>query len=157
MVRALCLTVLVAMLAACSQNPQMTVPEERDQLHHEYLATHPNGKYNKEIMKGEVARGMSNLEVLASWGLPSVRRMSESGDREQWMYIRLDEHSGRVIGYTLMFQDQTLSKWMYDPNLVAMGILTPEDLIGYGSGGGSGGGSSSDVQPVGQGSSGKRP
>ena len=42
-------------------------------LRQEFFKTHPDGKYNEHIKKGEVVRGMDFLEVLASWGNPDAR------------------------------------------------------------------------------------
>jgi hypothetical protein len=106
------------------------MPEDVDRYRSEYLKNNPDGKYNSNILNGEVTKGMDVFAVLASWGLPHLRRGSAQSSTESWVYYSLDEHTQKVLSYELIFVDDTLKRWILDDNAQALGTLTPRDLIG---------------------------
>lgn len=125
---AVCLLVLVA---GCSHSPRMIrhTPDV-DVYRAEFLRNNPDGKYNQNIVKGEVSKGMTVLEVIASWGLPHVRRGAKPSDTESWTYYTIDEHTHKVVSYELVFVSDQLNRWVIDENVPGQGTLTPKDLIG---------------------------
>ena len=113
-IRSWLLPVLVATVAvSCSQLPPSDKsPEEMASIRAEYLENNPNGKYTGYIMEGRVVKGMNTLEVLASWGLPNVRRNWTPDNAEYWTYYAQDEHTRKVVSYDLVFEDKVLSRWI---------------------------------------------
>lgn len=110
----------VALIASCSSLPQSThLDEGQADLRAEYLQNHPDGKYNVHISEGRVVKGMGIVEVLASWGLPNTRRSWQNDDAEYWAYYAKDEHTGQIVSYELIFEEQILSRWMINSNATA--------------------------------------
>lgn len=129
----LCMIVVIGVMgaSACTHSPRLARSEEEvANYRSEYLRNNPNGKFNEQILKGEVTKGMDVFQVLASWGLPHLRRGSKNSDLESWVYYSLDDHTQHVISYELVFQTNTLSRWVVDNNAQGLGTLTPHDLIG---------------------------
>ena len=65
-------------IVSCSHAPK--VLNETDtvlQIREDYLRANPNGPFNERIARGEVEKGMNFLEVLAAWGLPDTRGLSQ--------------------------------------------------------------------------------
>ncbi|UCG51264.1 MAG: hypothetical protein JSW58_13870 [Candidatus Latescibacterota bacterium] len=112
--RSVVLLVLAMMVAvSCSQLPRSTKsPEEMANLRSEYLQNHPDGTYNQHIMEGRVVKGMNTLEVLASWGLPNLRRSWKHDNSEYWTYYAKDEHTQRLVSYELVFEERVLHRWV---------------------------------------------
>lgn len=108
------LLVLAATVAvSCSQLPQtQKTTEEMASIRAEYLENNPDGKYTDYILEGRVVKGMGTLEVLASWGLPNVRRNWNKDDAEYWTYYARDEHTQQVVSYDLVFQNKMLTRWV---------------------------------------------
>jgi hypothetical protein len=104
--------------------------EDVADLRSEYLRNNPEGEFNKHIVQSEVTKGMNVFEVLASWGLPHLRRGSQQSAAESWVYYTIDEHTDKVISYELVFIKDSLTRWIVDGNVPGLGTLTPRDLIG---------------------------
>lgn len=110
----------IALIASCSSLPQSThLDEGQADLRAEYLENHPDGKFNQHITEGRVVKGMGIVEVLASWGIPNSRRGWKHGDAEYWAYYAKDEHTGQIVSYELIFEEQILSRWMVDTDAAA--------------------------------------
>lgn len=113
-------------LLACAHVPRTY--DETDavkRLRLQYVRTHPNGRFNAHILKGEVTKGMDFLDVLASWGLPNLRRGSRESVYENWVYYARDEETGRFTVYELVFKDQHLVDWKVDVNVAGNGGKPP--------------------------------
>lgn len=109
----LLLVFAVVVAVSCSQLPRSTKsPEEMASLRSEYLQNHPDGKYNQHILEGRVVKGMNTLEVLASWGLPNLRRGWKHDNSEYWTYYAKDEHTKQLLSYELVFEEMILSRWV---------------------------------------------
>jgi hypothetical protein len=85
----------------------------------EYLANHPEGAYNAYIRDGCVVKGMGSVEVLASWGLPNVRRPGAEPNVEFWEYYARDEQSQMLVSYELAFVDKVLNRWSLRKDIAA--------------------------------------
>jgi hypothetical protein len=112
--RSILLVVLAAIVAvSCSRLPRTDKPpEEMASIRAEYLQNHPDGQYTDHIMEGRVVKGMNTLEVLASWGLPNVRRNWSQDNSEYWTYYAQDEHTEQVVSYDLIFEEKVLARWV---------------------------------------------
>jgi hypothetical protein len=127
LLRCIGLTMLVLALAAsCSQLPQSSrTDEQMTSIREEYLANHPDGTYNAYIREGRVVKGMGNVEVLASWGLPNVRRPGPEPNVEYWEYYARDEQSKSLVSYELAFLDKVLNRWAVHADLASALGTTP--------------------------------
>ena len=107
-----------AWLAACASAPpsRSTTPAIRE-LRDDYLANFPDGANNDHIKRGEIVKGMSLFEVLASWGIPDARVVAEEGSRERWIYVLLDDLSLDWIGYEYEFNGNQLVDWTTTRNV----------------------------------------
>ena len=91
----------------------------------EYVKLHPDGAHNDCIRNGEIVRGMSAHEVVASWGLPNVYVLTRKSPSEQWIYYIKDRGSLAMLIYTLGFADDTLRVWNIDQKRdVGQGIVS---------------------------------
>ena len=116
---------LLLLSIACAHTPKalnddLTVRQMRE----EFLSEHPDGPYNFYISRGEVVRGMSFIEVTASWGLPESRRQSKDRSLEYWTYFSSDEVSGDWSRYTLTFETNVLADWHVVRHFVKNGHLS---------------------------------
>jgi hypothetical protein len=94
----------------------------------EYIRLHPDASHNDCIRNGEIVRGMSAHEVVASWGLPNVYVLTRSSPSEQWIYYIKDRDSLAMLVYTLGFADDTLRVWTIDQKRdVGQGIVSVGD------------------------------
>lgn len=94
----------------------------------EYIRLHPDGAHNDCIRNGEIVRGMSAHEVVASWGLPNVYVLTRTSPGEQWIYYIKDRDSLAMLVYTLGFADDTLRVWNIDQKRdVGQGIISVGD------------------------------
>ena len=80
----------------------------------EYVRIHPDGAHNDCVRNGEIMRGMSAHEVVASWGLPHVYVLTKTSPSERWIYYVKDRDSLAMLIYTLGFADDTLRVWNID-------------------------------------------
>jgi hypothetical protein len=121
------LLILFALVASCAHSPRSHKDSEAiKQIRLEYIRSNPDGEYNLHIQNGEVVKGMGFMGVLASWGLPNVRRISESSMYEYWTYYTEDKAAGMWTIYELMFKDQMLVSWIVDKNNAGEGGLRPD-------------------------------
>lgn len=80
----------------------------------EYARLHPDGIFNEFIRNGEITKGMSVHEVIASWGMPNVYAVAKGSPEERWIYYVRDRESLSLLIYSLRFQDDTLKVWDID-------------------------------------------
>ncbi len=94
----------------------------------DFVKLHPGCVHGESIVNGEIVRGMSSNEVLASWGLPSVYVVTKMSPLEQWIYYLKDRESLTMLIYTLTFADDTLQVWDVDQKrFVGQGIVSRDD------------------------------
>jgi hypothetical protein len=94
----------------------------------DYVKLHPECVFSETIVNGEIVRGMSSHEVLASWGLPNVYIVVRTSPTEQWIYYLKDRDSLTMLIYTLTFADDTLQIWDIDQKrFVGQGIVSTVD------------------------------
>ena len=104
------LGVAVLLTSSCAHAPRTSKdPRALSSIRTQYLADHPDGKFNKLIIKGEIAKGMNVLEVLAAWGLPARRELDNGF--EHWTYKQRDAYNNDSIKYELHFERRVLSEW----------------------------------------------
>ena len=110
--------IVLALTASCSQLPQSSrTDEQMASIRAEFLQNHPEGMYNGYIQEGRVVKGMGIVEVLASWGLPNVRRPAPEGEVEFWEYYAKDEQTQRLVSYELVFEGKVLNRWAIHADL----------------------------------------
>jgi len=96
----------------------------------EYVKLHPEGVHNDCIRNGEIVRGMSAHEVIASWGLPDVYIMTKTTPAEQWIFYIKDRDSLSMLIYTLGFADDTLRAWdVEQKRFVGQGIVSAAERV----------------------------
>jgi hypothetical protein len=93
-----------------SERANLTKLQSRE----EYITEHPGGAYNPYIRNGEITKGMSTHEVLASWGYPNTYITSQRNAREHWIYYVQNEDSQSYMIYTLNFSGESLEGWSID-------------------------------------------
>lgn len=108
------LILLVAVITtACTKLPPMTgVDDDVLSLREHYFSARPDGKFNENISRGEVARGMHVVEVLAAWGLPNMRWGVQHSPDHHWAYFVRDDATQTINGYELVFEDRLLVRWL---------------------------------------------
>jgi len=112
--------IVLALTASCSQLPQSSrTDEQMTSIRAEYLQNHPEGTYNAYIREGRVVKGMGIVEVLASWGLPNVRRPAPEGEVEVWAYYAKDEQTQTLVSYELVFEGKVLNRWTVHADLAS--------------------------------------
>ena len=96
----------------------------------EYARLHPEGAHNDCIRNGEIVRGMSAHEVIASWGLPDVYITTKTTPAEQWIFYVKDRGSLSMLIYTLGFADDTLRAWdVEQKRFVGQGIVSATERV----------------------------
>ena len=124
----LLLVLVVTVAVSCSRLPRSTRSnDEMASIRAEYLQNNPDGKYNGHITEGRVVKGMNNVEVLASWGVPNVRRGWEHDKTEYWTYYAKDEHTQQLVSYDLVFDDRVLHRWVIGAPGAGLGTAQIED------------------------------
>jgi hypothetical protein len=99
-------------LASCASRPPARDADDSILgMRAQYLKSHPNGRFNEEINKGEVAPGMNFDDMLASWGIPDTRIRTGTDDRERWVYVVSDEYSHDWVRYDFVFANRELTRW----------------------------------------------
>ncbi len=105
------LTAVAALTAGCaSAPPARTETRAIAEIRDDYMKEFPEGPHNDHIRRGEVVKGMTLYEVLASWGIPDRRLVSDSG-RERWVYVLLDDLSMDWVCYEYDFRNNALVEW----------------------------------------------
>lgn len=84
------------------------------QLRADYIDKHPAGRFNQNIMNGEITRGMESDEVIASWGFPNVLLVDNESTSQYWVYYTSGADAGSVHIYTLNFDNSNLVDWDID-------------------------------------------
>ena len=108
---------VLALTACCSSLPKSSpLDEAHAGMRADYLENHPDGKYNAHINEGRVVKGMGVEEVLAAWGVPNQRQSTKRDKEEYWTYFAKEEHTGQLVGYELIFEEQLLARWLVDTN-----------------------------------------
>ncbi len=113
----------IGLTASCAHVPTMLNENpETAKLRTEYLRSHPYGAHNAQIERGEVARGMDAMEVLASWGVPQKREARAKANKELWTYTSRDDQSGDAVVYELVFVDRILQRWSIERTTAGAGV-----------------------------------
>ncbi len=124
----LLLVLVVTVAVSCSRLPRsIRSNDEMASIRAEYLQNNPDGEYNGHITEGRVVKGMNTLEVLASWGVPNVRRGWELDKEEYWTYYAKDEHTQQLVSYDLVFDDRVLKRWVIGEAGAGLGTAQIED------------------------------
>ncbi len=108
------LAITCLIVTGCAHTPR-NIDESRSVLtiRADYLASNPDGPYNQYITRGEVVKGMSYVDVLASWGVPRARYRTdvEQNEVEYWHYFTLDDVSRDWTQFTFVFEKKVLTEW----------------------------------------------
>lgn len=129
--RILLVALVVGMATSCAHVPRMTNQDpERNSIRDEYLRDNPNGAFNQHIVRGEVVKGMSIIDVLAAWGMPEKRMWDGPTNKESWVYASRDEYSHDYLVYELIFENRKLSHWSINRGTVASGGVIPAGVDG---------------------------
>lgn len=117
-----------ATLSACATAPPTrTATPAIYELRDDYFRSFPEGPNNEHIRRGEIVRGMSLFEVLASWGIPDARVVPAEGNQERWIYVLLDDLSHDWICYDYEFQGNSLIDWTTTRNVSnGLSLDTPD-------------------------------
>ncbi len=102
------------------------------QLRADYIENHPTGRFNQNIMKGEITRGMESDEVIASWGFPNVLLVDSESTSQYWVYYTKGADAGSVHIYTLNFDNSNLINWDIDIKRFTHFSLDNDIYIGSG-------------------------
>jgi hypothetical protein len=109
---------LVALLASCaSQPPRRDETAAILEIRDDYLRTNPNGRFNGEIERGEVAVGMGYYDVLAAWGMPDSRVADAEHDEEWWTYVIASDNEIDWIRYDFLFAKKVVAEWEMTRNV----------------------------------------
>jgi hypothetical protein len=102
---------IAALAIGCSTAlPSRQETPEIASLRADYMKEFPDGPNNDHIRRGEVVKGMSLYEVLASWGIPDRRLVADNG-HERWVYVLIDDLSMDWVCYEYDFRNNALSDW----------------------------------------------
>ena len=105
------LTALATGAAGCAtMPPSRTETPAISQLREDYFREFPNGPNNDHVRRGEIVKGMTLYEVLASWGIPDRRLATDTG-HERWVYVLLDDLSMDWVVYEYDFRNNALADW----------------------------------------------
>lgn len=120
--------IAAACLAGCAGTPpSRTETAAIRDLRNDYFRTFPEGPNNDHIRRGEVVKGMNLFEVLASWGIPDARVVSNEGSKERWLYVLLDDLSLDWICYEYEFAGNALIDWSTTRNVAnGLSLGTPD-------------------------------
>lgn len=107
----LAFTALAACAAGCASAPPPRAETAAiHELREDFLKEFPDGPNNDHVVRGEVVKGMTLFEVLASWGVPD-RRLVTDGGHERWVYVLLDDLSMDWVVYEYDFRNNALVDW----------------------------------------------
>jgi hypothetical protein len=118
------LLLAAASLSACAVSPpsRTETPSIR-QIREEYFRAFPDGRYNDHIVRGEVVKGMSLFEVMASWGIPDARAVKADSNDERWVYVLVDDRSLDWVRYDFVFHANELMEWERTLNVASGATL----------------------------------
>ena len=113
------------LLTACAHTPDALHSDDSVlMMREDYVNSHPAGKYNEYIDRGQVVKGMNFMEVSASWGIPETRSKSQDTKLEYWTFFGKDEVSGDWTRYTMVFEKGVLTGWDLSRHFTKNGTLT---------------------------------
>lgn len=117
-----------ASLAACAvAPPTRTETASIRQIREEYFRSYPDSRYQQNINRGEIVKGMSLFEVLAAWGVPDARVLGADQSRETWVYVLVDDRSLDWVRYDFDFRSNQLTEWQKTPHVTTGHALTLRD------------------------------
>ena len=117
----------VSMLASCTAGlPRRDETPAILEIRDDYLRAYPNGAFNAEIARGEVALGMGYLDVLAAWGMPDARVAATLQNEERWTYVIENDNGVDWILYEFVFEKRVVVEWEFSRN-VGSGFVTSRD------------------------------
>ncbi len=107
---------LLFLVNGCSCSSQIEREEFTSRDSREvYVEGHPGSVYQENILNGEIVRGMSVNEVVASWGMPNVYLASRDGGEERLVYYVQQKGMNSVLVYMLDFDENDILKnWDID-------------------------------------------
>ena len=124
----LALVAVAAALSACAvAPPSRTETASIRQIREDYLHAYPEGRFNDHIQRGEVVKGMSLFEVLASWGIPDGRAVKPDENRERWIYVLVDDKNLDWVRYDFVFRSNELTEWEKTTNVASGAALNMPD------------------------------
>lgn len=129
-----CTLVVIAVLTlvtalGCSgvstvEKANLTNPTSREG----YVKAHPGDVHAMFVQDGEITRGMSADEVIASWGMPNVYTLSRTEPSENWIYYVKARDSAVIVIYTLTFRADTLAAWdIEERRLTGLAVVSTFD------------------------------
>jgi hypothetical protein len=132
-IRTLLLVLALSVLSACAHLPRAPHPSEQlTFVRTQYLSDHPDGRFNDKIERGEIAKGMGEGDVLASWGVPDERLRDKHHPREEsWFYVERDEYSADYVVYEIVFEDGDLDCWYMRRETAGSGGLFNSGAASY--------------------------
>jgi hypothetical protein len=126
MALAVCSLVAASGCSCVSQmeRANLTTAESRER----YVSSNPGSQFKLNVANGEIVRGMSINDVVASWGLPNVYVVAKEKPREHWIYYMYEESTNSILEYTLSFSADTLEDWDVDQRRLSyLGTVTQID------------------------------
>lgn len=112
-----CVRIVVAALVASTLAACATSPPRRDatqailEIRVDYLRAHPQGPFNGEIGRSEIALGMGYYDVLAAWGMPDARISDNERGEERWTYLIKSDNEVDGVRYDFLFVKQVVVEW----------------------------------------------
>jgi len=117
--RALLLATLGLLPACAATPPSRTETTAIREIREEYFRSFPNGRFNDQIVRGRVVKGMSLFEVLASWGIPDARAVKVEDNRERWVYVLVEDNDLDWVRYDFIFRANELVEWEMTRNVAS--------------------------------------
>jgi hypothetical protein len=107
----LAITTLALCAGGCATAPpSRTETPAISELRADYFKEFPNSPNNDHVRRGEIVKGMSLYEVLASWGIPD-RRLATADGHERWVYVIQDDLSMDWVAYEYDFRNNAVVDW----------------------------------------------
>lgn len=109
--------IVVAALAASTLAACATSPPRRDEtpaileIRADYLRAHPQGPFNGEIARSEIALGMGFYDVLAAWGMPDARVSDHERGEERWTYVLKNGNEVDELRFDFLFVKHVVVDW----------------------------------------------
>lgn len=102
----------VSVVVSCANGP----PRRADnpailEIRDDYLRAHPTGRFNAEIVRGEVVVGMGYHDLLAAWGVPDARVAAADSSQERWTYVLRDDNEVDWVRYDFLFAARSVAAW----------------------------------------------
>jgi hypothetical protein len=105
----------ITVMAVCAEGCATAPPSRTEtpaiaELRADYFKEFPDATNNSHVRHGEIVKGMSLYEVLASWGVPDRRLVTDTG-HERWVYVLQDDLSMDWVAYEYDFRNNALVDW----------------------------------------------